>query len=126
MTKQTDVHVVLIEDEVANRRSLARALVCVGYKVSDFAEAEPALEFLDQHRDVALVITDLHMPDGDGGALLSGLRDRGAMTPVILVSGHISTRYPMDLLSAGFVEFLAKPISPANLATAVRRVLDRC
>ncbi len=51
-------------------RSLTRALQRDGYRVEAFGEAEPALEYLRQNRDVVLVITDLMMPGTDGFGVL--------------------------------------------------------
>ena len=59
-------HIIVIEDDEGNRRTVTRALEREGYRVEAFAEAEPALEYLREHRDVVLVITDLMLPGTDG------------------------------------------------------------
>ena len=58
----TKHHIIVIEDDEGNRRTVTRALEREGYDVTAFGEAEPALEYLREHRDVILVITDLMLP----------------------------------------------------------------
>ncbi len=125
MTQQTDVHVVLIEDEVANRRSLARALVRVGYKVSDFAEAEPALEFLDQHRDVALIITDLKLPGLDGFGVLKRAREIDEDIGVLLVTGHGTVESAVDAMKRGADDYLTKPVDLFELRRRASSIIEK-
>ena len=69
------IHVVVIEDEPANRESYERALSKIGYRVAAFGEAASALRHLRLHRDVVLVITDLMMPGTDGFGVLEAARE---------------------------------------------------
>ena len=66
--------IVIIEDDQANRRSLSRALSREGYRVEAFAEADPALSYLREHREVSLVVTDLMLPGTDGFGVLEEAR----------------------------------------------------
>ena len=42
----SDPHIVVIEDDAGNRRTLTRALEREGYRVDAFPAAEPALDYL--------------------------------------------------------------------------------
>ena len=65
-------HIILIEDDESNRRSLERALKREGYRVAPFPEARPGLEYLRNEQDVVLVITDMRLPGMDGMGVSAG------------------------------------------------------
>jgi CheY-like chemotaxis protein len=74
-------------------------------------------------RDIAAIITDLHMPQSDGLALIRQLRAEPRFTrlPILLISGDSDPLLPQKALANGADAFFAKPYSPA----AVRRRLEQ-
>lgn len=68
-----------------------------------------------------LVILDVQLPKLDGIALCRALREAGVATPVVALSSSAMADQVQRGLSAGFTDYLTKPISPAALRQAVRR-----
>lgn len=74
----------------------------------------------------ALVLLDMHLPDGEGWDLAAELRRRepaGRRTPMLVVSGSAEPEDRERCLRAGADGFLAKPLSPGALAEAVARLV---
>ncbi len=125
-----NIHVVVIEDETANRESYERALSKIGYRVAAFASAGPAIEHLRSHRDVALIITDLMMPGTDGFGVLAAARDIDPEVGILMITGHGSVESAVDAMKRGADDYLTKPVDLFELrkrgsAIIEKRVLSR-
>jgi CheY-like chemotaxis protein len=117
--------VLLVEDEPAVLRLGAMMLERLGYQVllaSSPAEAIGIAEAAT--RDIDLLLTDVVLPGMDGRRLAKILASNGPNLRCLFASG-----YPADavahhgVLDRG-INFLQKPFSQADLATAVRAALE--
>ena len=117
--------VMLVEDELLSRDSLACTLRELGYTVLEAENGERALQELEKlgGEKLNLLITDLVMPRLGGQALIEQVRPRHPDLKIILMSGYtdnVATRHHMAELG---VVFLQKPFSSVTIATKVRQVL---
>ncbi|MCX7002014.1 MAG: PAS domain S-box protein, partial [bacterium] len=81
--------VLLIEDEAAVRTVAARMIERCGFAVLAAPDGSAGLALYRQHQvEICCVICDLAMPDMDGWATLTALRQRTPDLPVILASGY--------------------------------------
>ncbi|MGH9721127.1 MAG: hybrid sensor histidine kinase/response regulator [Bryobacteraceae bacterium] len=115
---------LLVEDDTAVRHTLACSLAQEGYTVLEACNGREALEVYSQNRGkIALIVTDLLMPQVSGAQLGKRLAEAGEHVRLLYLSGYPDDiRSPQNLpLSAGF---LLKPFGHAGLARAVRRALD--
>lgn len=115
--------VLLIEDSRINREVLDALLRRLGARVAVASGAREALVILRQRTPDA-IITDLHMPELDGFALLRELRAKGVNVPVIASSADVSSETRRTCVEAGFADFLAKPITGDALGRILARVLE--
>lgn len=111
--------VLVVEDDTAMRRMIGEVLeeidaevICVG--------AQIALDLLEE-REVAVVVTDLRMPQVGGLEILQFARQCHASTQVILLTGFATVETAVEALKGGAYDYLRKPFEPADL----RRVVDR-
>jgi two-component system, response regulator YesN len=74
-------------------------------------------------RPVALVITDLRMPDMDGIALTEAVKAVAPQYPVILMTGYPTPEIRQRAQAAGVDFFLPKPFRVDQLAALVRAAL---
>ena len=118
-------HIILVEDEEGNRQSFARALSRVGYKVSAFPEAAPALDYLRQNRDVVLVITDLMLPGMDGFGVLGAVREIDAEVGVLMITGHGSVESAVDAMKQGADDYLTKPVDLYVLRNRADAIVEK-
>ncbi len=120
--------ILFVEDESLSRRAFAQILRSKGYQVAEAQNGVEALEVLNTGTEVLikkafdLVITDLVLPGLHGVNLIHQIRARWPNMPIIVTSGYLSDG-PGKVILEGFAEFIQKPIDPAALIGAVRRLL---
>ena len=114
--------VLIVDDEEIVREITAETLQNAGYQVEAVSSGAKALEFFSANRDVALVITDLMMPELGGRGLYEALRAEGTRVPVVFTSGFVSadTREREGLDPS--VPFLEKPWEMSDLVRIVREL----
>ena len=117
--------ILLVEDEPMLRELVANVLRGNNYRVLEAETGVQALKVWEtSHGKVDLLLTDMAMPGGIGGAeLAQQLRERKADLRVIYTSGY-STEVGGKILSGNDPMFLAKPYRPPQLAQRVRKCLD--
>jgi PAS domain S-box-containing protein len=116
--------ILVIDDEVTILNLCERILSREGFAVKSTPSGQQGLRLIgDQPWD--LVLLDVRLPDGDGLAILSKIRESTSETPVILITGHATVEVAVDALKSGAQDFLHKPFTPQELVTSVQRVLDR-
>ena len=119
------IDVLVVEDEPIMRRLFRAWLEQLGASVR---EARDGAEGLEQARAQApdVVLCDLSMPAFDGFAFIHGLReDLKLQTPVIAVTGMTADETVLRTVEAGFASLLVKPVTIAQVAAQVARVLGR-
>jgi len=115
--------ILVVDDEadfVANYQRLLRRR---GYRVVSAGSRGDGLVIVERE-PLALVITDLRLPDGDGLELVRAARRRPTPTPSIVVTGFASEASRMAALAAGASGYLAKPFAAASFISLVEKMLD--
>jgi CheY-like chemotaxis protein len=116
--------VLLVEDDVVSQRACAAVLTKLGYNMKVAVNGSDALEDLQRHRYVA-VLMDFRMPVLDGFMTTRELRrreGRGHHTPVIGLSSPITEwDRTMCMEAGGMDDYLTKPIDVAKLTVALAR-----
>jgi len=116
--------ILLVDDEPGVRDILGALLGSSGYRVLKARSGREALEiFRDRSAEIALVLTDVTMSDGDGFMLVSELRKQGIMIPVLVMSGMAGAGHYEDKARALDVPLLGKPITRDALTKAVQAAL---
>jgi PAS domain S-box-containing protein len=109
--------VLLVDDESDSNEVVAELLESCGATVRLAGSVAHARDVLAGWRP-DLVVTDIGMPDEDGYAILTALRETAAGTagvPAIALTAYASRGDRIRLLSAGFQAHLPKPVDPAEL-----------
>lgn len=120
----TQASVFIIDDDVAMRESLLMLLRGESIRARGFPSATAFLDALPDEK-TACVITDLRMPQMEGGELINRLATlRGAAWPVIVITGHADVPLAVQLMKAGVVDFIEKPFDPNRILDAVRGCLS--
>ncbi|MHC6227593.1 response regulator [Pseudomonas sp. X10] len=109
--------ILLVDDEAEALQELAELLENEGFCCHTATSVTLALQQLSRHPDVALVITDLRMPEESGISLIKRLREHTARQhlPVIVTSGHADMDDVSDLLRLQVLDLFRKPIYHARL-----------
>jgi DNA-binding response OmpR family regulator len=117
-------HIVVVEDEVAQRRLLVDYLTRQNFRVSG-VDGGTALRKLVEREMPTLVLLDIGLPGEDGFALARWLREKSARIGIIMVTAASDTVDRVVGLETGADDYIAKPFEPRELLARVRSVLRR-
>jgi CheY-like chemotaxis protein len=113
--------ILVVENEAMVRMELAAQLTDFGLRVLVAIDADEAIELLDAHQDIDLLLTDVTMPGSmDGVRLAHHVRDRWPPIKIIVTSGRPGTG--LNDLPLGST-FFPKPYAPETLRAAVTSLL---
>jgi CheY-like chemotaxis protein len=114
------VHILVVEDDPACREALGRVLQREGYDVSLTADFRGALEILESDQPIALMLSDIVMPDRVNGIALSRMaRLRRRDIKVVYMTGYNIPGIDREALGP----ILRKPIDDRELIEEVGRML---
>ncbi|WP_428938559.1 ATP-binding response regulator [Fontivita pretiosa] len=116
--------ILAVDDEADAREVLSELLGRFGGTIATAADVEQAMSMIPSFRP-DVILTDLAMPGLDGYALLQRVRGSGngvGDLPVVALTAYARPEDRVDSLRAGFGAHVAKPIDPAELIEAIRRI----
>lgn len=113
--------ILVVEDDEDMREVMEMMLEGLGRKIL-LARSVSHAASVAEGQDIALVISDLGLPDESGLVLLGRLGLQGKV-PAISLSGYSSDADIRASRAAGFSEHLVKPVTPDALLGLVRRIL---
>lgn len=114
--------VLLVDDDAAVRRTIARYLAFEGFAVVEANNGQEALTYLRNGGEASVIVLDLRMPVMDGWAFRREQRLDPSIEriPVVVLSGADADRFPELDAAAAF----EKPVKMAQVAGAVRRLCE--
>lgn len=115
------LQILLVEDEPQMRRFLRVALEGSGYRYLEATTGGEGLALAIQHRP-DVILLDLGLPDMDGLALMSRLRE-WSQTPVIIISARGQEADKVRALDVGADDYLTKPFGTGELLARIRVAL---
>src|SRR5690606_14783808 len=116
--------ILLVDDDEDILIELNESMVTFGFMCICASNTSEALIALDRNPDIALIISDLRMPDQSGLRLLQILNERDEherTIPIIITSGHADMDDVIGLFRNGAVDFLPKPIHYEHLVAQLKR-----
>jgi DNA-binding NtrC family response regulator len=122
--KEAKEKILVVDDSPETLEVLGRTLGGRGYDVLSAASATEAIAILDKN-PVDLVVTDFRMPAVDGMELTRHVRENHRDTEVVMITGYGSIDHAVSAMKSGAAEYLPKPFTEEELATAVRRALEK-
>lgn len=114
--------VLIVDDEADIRELLDMTLARMGLECDSAASVAEATQLLRQNT-YQLCLADMRMPDGDGLELVREIEAHYPTLPVAVITAHGSTENAVAALKAGAFDYLAKPVSLAQLRTLVKSAL---
>jgi two-component system, NtrC family, response regulator AtoC len=115
---------LIVEDDAHLRDTLAKFLARAGFEVATASDGRGALALLDESPP-DVVLTDIHMPDVDGLALLDEVKTRYPDTIVIMMTAFSSIDSAVEAMRRGAEDYLSKPLQLADAQMSVERALER-
>jgi two-component system cell cycle response regulator DivK len=118
--------ILCVEDNLDNRILLRRILQAEGYVVLEAANAAETLRVVAGQRP-DLILVDINMPEVDGYALTSQLKEDPdlASVPIIAVTANVMRGDRERSLAAGCDGYIQKPLDVDNLPRQIARFLHQ-
>jgi two-component system, LuxR family, response regulator FixJ len=122
--KELTPTVFVVDDDEAVRNSLRLLLKSVGLAAVVLPTAQ---EFLSKYgpQQPGCLILDVRMPGMSGLELQEQLNVRGAMIPVIFITGHGDIPMAVEAMQQGAFDFLQKPFRDQDLIDRIQRALSK-
>lgn len=118
------ISILVVDDEPGLRRLACQTLERAGYVTLEAEDGLQALRLLEQHAGrIALVVSDIRMPNLDGIELEQVCRERWPALRVLLMSGEVTRDWVVRLVRSGAHQVLRKPFLGDALLEAVRSSL---
>jgi DNA-binding NarL/FixJ family response regulator len=119
------MHVLVIDDHALIREALQGVLKDLGRDatVLEASGYRQAARLLQEHPDCGLILLDLNLPDRDGFAVLTELRDRYPATSVVVLSAFNDHDNVVKALNLGALGFIPKSAERSVMLGALNLVL---
>lgn len=124
ITKKSPPTVFVVDDDESVRGSLRFLLRSVGLESRAFGSAPEFLAAYDPAQPGCLVL-DVRMPGMSGLELQQELNVRGAIIPVVFITGHGDVPMAVEAMQHGAHDFLQKPFRDEELIERVQRALAK-
>ncbi len=115
-------HILIIDDEPALRKTMARILQNAGLEVTTAESAEQGLDYL-KSTEFDMILTDLRMPGMQGLEALKHIHVNYPTLPVILFTAQPDVNSAVDALRHGATDYMLKPIKPEVMIERTRAIL---
>ena len=114
----------VVDDDQGLCLSLVDLMHAIGYRAEAFRSAD-ALLASDNLSGFDCIIADVHMPGRSGIDLIRALRERGVMTPVILITALPHMHLDDEATTTGAFCLLRKPFETNVLLDCIERSLPK-
>jgi PAS domain S-box-containing protein len=121
------VRVLVADDSEVNRVVARRILETQGAQVASCADGLEALAYVrTHHRELDIVLMDVHMPNLDGNEATRRIRGELGLTalPIAAMTACALVTERQCSLDAGMNDFITKPFAPQSLIRMVRRLVE--
>ena len=117
--------VMLVDDEVPFVEALTKRLKKRNLNILTAFSGREALQTLDKHRNIDVVILDVKMPDLDGIETLREIKKAYPVTEVVMLTGHATVESAIEGMRFGAYDYLMKPCAIEQLMTKVEEATKK-
>ena len=117
--------ILVVDDSAISRQIVVEVLSEHGHRTYEADHGANAVQVLNRHKDIELIVCDLEMPVMDGMALIGTLAGEADLSriPVIIISTVDEMDRMVSCLENGAVDFIRKPFHSSHLLVRVRNTL---
>lgn len=126
LAKNAYIKILVADDSPSAREVIERYLKTLCFNVFSAVDGEKALQVLEQHPDIRLLLTDYNMPVMDGFELIARVRKKLGKDHLVILgisaseNGNLSAQF----LKSGANDFIAKPFSYEEFFCRIHQNLD--
>jgi DNA-binding response OmpR family regulator len=120
------MRILVVEDNQKLADSLTRGLRQEGYAADYLVNGEEGEKRITMnHGDYDIIVLDINLPGKNGIDLCVSLREKGIMTPIIMLTSRDTTEDKIIGLDSGADDYLVKPFSFEELLSRMRALSRR-
>jgi EAL domain-containing protein (putative c-di-GMP-specific phosphodiesterase class I)/CheY-like chemotaxis protein len=112
--------VLIVDDERAMVRGLAKLLELAGYFVVTAYDGREAITLIESSA-FDVIVSDIRMPGMDGLTLLRAIRTRDLDVPVVFLTGSPTLETAVEAIAYGAFRYLTKPVDAQELTAVIER-----
>lgn len=119
--------ILLVDDDMRNVFALSKILKERGMEIIKAENGKIALDVLDAHTDIDLVLMDIMMPEMDGYEAMKRIRSQGKFKnlPVIALTAKAMNDDKQKCIDAGANDYIVKPVNVERLLSLMRVWLSK-
>ncbi len=115
--------ILIVDDEMILRESLAAWLERDGYYVSAVASGEEALDLISKE-SFDIVFLDLKLEGMDGIEVLARIKEIDPEIPIVMITAYGSITTAVEAMKKGASDYLLKPFEPDELSMLIEKILQ--
>ena len=120
----SDRQILVVDDAALMRRRIESSLSPQGYAVTTCDDGMDAWQWLQNHQQPALLITDIEMPRMDGFTLIDRCRQSGLDMPILVISSRLAEEWSRETARLGATDYLTKGFSTLELVNKVGSLIS--
>ncbi|BBC23750.1 response regulator [Pseudanabaena sp. ABRG5-3] len=120
----SDRQILVVDDAALMRRRIESSLSPQGYEITTCDDGMEAWQWLQRHKQPALLITDIEMPHMDGFTLIDRCRQAGFAMPILVVSSRLAEEWSRETRRLGATDYLTKGFSTSELVNKVSSLIS--
>ena len=122
--KQSEMKILIVDDERAIRNSLKEILGDEGYDVDVAEDGPSALAKVDKEK-FDVIFCDIKMPGMDGTEVLEKIVADGVDSAVVMISGHGDIETAVECIKKGAFDFIQKPLDLNRILITIKNATDK-
>ncbi|OPX41623.1 MAG: sigma-54-dependent Fis family transcriptional regulator [Deltaproteobacteria bacterium] len=116
--------ILIVDDELIMRESLAGWLERDGHQVDKAASGEEALEMLENIR-YDILLLDIKMDGMSGLDVLKRVHENDPDVAIVMITAYGSVSTAIEAMKNGAFDYLMKPFDPNELGLLIEKIMDR-
>lgn len=116
--------ILIADDEVDICKLLSGFLQRKGFETETAFSGTRALEILSQS-SFDLFICDFRLGDTDGIEMLTKIKQTNPQLPVIIITGYSDIRMAVNVIKAGALDYITKPLIPDDIFLTIKKALEK-
>lgn len=116
--------ILIVDDEPWITDVISEQLSMEGFRTQKTNDSSKVMDMLSRDQ-YDLVITDIHMPEPDGLALLRQIQKKDPFLPILMLTAFTDAETATQAMKEGASDYLVKPHNTTQLSLRVERALER-
>lgn len=114
--------ILIVDDSRTIRQQVSFTLSKGGYEVIEAEDGQDGITKLKANGDIAMVISDVNMPNMNGIEMVEKIKADGIVVPIVMLTTEGAADLIQRAKDAGAKGWLVKPFKPEQLVAAVQKI----